>query len=115
MIAIVTNFGDFDVALTFEEFDNWRKEAPIDGELFGEGEVPCGKRIKIILEPSAKNLIDYRLDGDDWNHASTATLICNQTTFKQLDEWGKIYVELNTPSININVQISNALGRHHDN
>ena len=112
MIAIVTNFGDFDVAITFEEFDNWRKETPIEGELLGEGEVPCGKRIKIILEPMAEKLVDYHLDGDDWDHANTAELICNQTTFERLDKWGKLYTEIGT--INILIQISNALGHYHD-
>ena len=110
MIAIVTNFGDFDVAITFNEFENWRKETPIEGELLGEGEVPCDKRIKINLEPSAEKLIEYRIDGHDWEHASTAELICNQVMFDRLDKGGKVYTEIGT--INVLIQLSNALGYH---
>ncbi len=112
MIAIVTNFGDLDVALTFEEFTNWRKDASIYGELLREGEVPCGKRIKIILEPSAERLIDCRLNDDDWNRASIAELICNQIIFERLDKEGKTYTEIGT--INILIRLSNSLGCHRD-
>ncbi len=108
MNAIVTNFGDFDIAISFDEFNNWSKDLPIEGELLQEGEIPCGKKIKIILELNAKKIIDYRLDSDNWNHASTIKLVCNQVVYDRLDKDGKINTELNSPAIRIFIQLSNA-------
>lgn len=112
MIAIVTKHGDFDVAITFNELDSWNKETPIEGELLGEGEVSINKRIKIILEPEAEKLVSYRLDGDDWNKAKTAELICNQYVFELLDIAGKLYTEIGY--INFFIQASNPLGGYKD-
>src|SRR3989338_1596480 len=108
MNAVVTNFGDFDIAITFAEFDNWSKDSPIEGELLGEGETPCDKRIKIILESKAKKIIDYRLDSDSWNRASILELVCNQVGHDRLDPDGKVSTELLSPAIRIFIQLSNA-------
>jgi hypothetical protein len=104
MIPIVTDFGDFDVEITFKEFESWNKENSIEGDLFNEGEVPCGKKIKIIFKPDARPLIDYQLEGTlDWNKAKIVELICNQQAFDQLRENGKLFTQ--TDLINIKIQI----------
>lgn len=110
MIAIVTDFGDFDVALTFAEFDNWDENSPLIGELLEEGDIPCGKKIRLVLEPNADRLIAYRLDGGDWKRADTVELICNEDLYDQLDGSGsgKIYCEFY--SINILLRLSDVLG-----
>ena len=113
MIAIVTDFGDLDVAITFDEFDSWHEESSIQAELFGEGEVPCGKRIKIILEPRATEKISYRIDADDWDQASLVELICNQWARERLDRSGRVSAE--TRGIRIFIQVSNALGGYKTN
>lgn len=108
MNAVVTNCGDFDVAINFYEFDGWSEKIPINGELLREGEILCGKRIKIIFEPNAEKIIDYRLDSDDWDHASTVELACNQEAYKRLNKDGKINTEILSPAIRIFIQLSNA-------
>lgn len=112
MIAIVTKYGDFDVAITFEELDNWSIKAPIEGELLRVGEVPCGKKIRLILEPNAEELVSYHLDGEDWDRAKKVELVYNQKALDRLNAAGKIYAELTY--INVLLQASNALGTPHE-
>ncbi len=113
MIAIVTDSGDFDVAITFKELENWDQKSPIEGELLRVYEIPCGKKIRIILEPMAEKLVDYRLDSDDWDHARIVELVCNQRALEKLNSGSDYLLHTEIGTVNVLIQVDDVLGCHH--
>jgi hypothetical protein len=111
MIPIVTDYGDFDVEITAKELECWNEKFSIEGDLLKEGEIPCGKKIKIIFKPDAQPLVDYQLEGTlDWDEAKIVKLICNQKAHNKLKEDGGLYTELTYIRVKIAISFATMIG-----